>query len=745
MSQATPTPPPPSASWQQLFAKRSGAGEQAPGLLYEQSLSNFINAFIDPSNKLAPKNADEVVDDLKAIWEDQGWMPVDELTTTLLRRYRPTARTHEIAAVQKRLHERYNSPEPLAGAQRKQHAPLTISLLHLFAITTNTPVTLIMLDLSNMGNTNAHFHNLTALRDGKSLQDTPQDEARGMTDRAARISVNLVSEAVRESGIRYSQGSSQVLEIRLGGDEFLVAGININREVAEAGLRLGMLRNEEFCAQGGLLLHQYGKLISMLRTGFGIAGATIPLDRNTRPGQDLQKAEKQISQLKQEVGVNRLGRLGQNVLSIAEGESDSAPYALSPAEILAAAHGLNYLPRLHTEMTEAACNDINAALRQHGVIEAATPPLNEADCLNLLQQELPPLILAHAQERHTHFRQLSVQAGTDYEQQHIPPDLPRGVNPYEASDTHDGITPLMAGRLISNFMQVCEQHYSRFLKADSTRAAIQPTPDPALAYKSPHERELVSIRREWNEQGLKIHPVTQKMFEKVLGFFNPTDPATDLLMGDTMPEVFGNFMNDSQPMPGALSHAHAFGFKAAMHNLAGVNALLGSQNANLVLRHFAQHILVGSFVAQGFAREDFIAGHQGGGEMPVAVKPKDATDIGMIRQLEMVSREIEARVKTFQTQNIADFIRTAGGHVPATLDAAMTFGQIPDPRRPEYPGVDATTHFQPLKHRNAAGLALSGGANLYMLDTATELLVEGKRAKRAAGICAQPYLAPPRP
>jgi len=745
MSQATPTPPPPSASWQQLFAKRSGAGEQAPGLLYEQSLSNFINAFIDPSNKLAPKNADKVVEDLKAIWEDQGWMPVDELTTTLLHRYRPTARTHEIAALQNRLQERYNSPEALTGFQRKQHAPLGISLLHLFAVTTHTPVTALMLDLSNMGNTNAHFHNLTALRDGKSLQDTPQDEARSMTDRAARITTNLVAEALQESGIRYSQGPSQVLAYRIGGDEFMLAGLNMDEETARKGLALGLQRTEDFCAKSGLMDHEYGKGKDRQRAGFGIAGGVIKLDGQTRPGPDLQKAEKQTSQLKQEVGINRRGRLGRNVLAVAEGDGHGAPEALSPAELLSQAHELGFLPRLHRTLTADAQADINTALRQHGVIEQTTPPLQASDCLSLLQQELPPLILARAQTQHAHFRQLKLQAGSLYPTQHIPLDLPRGTNPYQASAAHEGITPQQAGQLLGVFQQVCTQDYARFLKDDSVRTPAPQRPDPALAYKSPYERELVSLRREWDAQGLKIHPVTQKVFEKVLGFFNPTDPATDLLMGDTMPEVFGNFMNDSQPMPGALSHAHAFGFKAAMHNLAGVNALLGSQNANLVLRHFAQHILVGSFVAQGFAREDFIAGHQGGGEMPVAVKPKDATDIGMIRQLEMVSREIEARVKTFQTQNIADFIRTAGGHVPATLDATMTFGQIPDPRRPEYPGVDATTHFQPLKHRNSAGLALSGGANLYMLDTATELLVEGKRAKRAAGICAQPYLAPPRP
>jgi GGDEF domain-containing protein len=730
MTQAQPDPPSPSVSWQALFPKRRGqSGQQPPGLLHEQSVSNYLKAFIDPGNPLSPTHPDQVVSDLKGIWQEHGFLPVDELTMTLLRRYRPTASPVAAAALQQRLKSRYDSPESLTGFQRKQYAPLVTGLAHLYAVTTGQAVTLVECDMSNMGFTNEHFRNLMALRDGVEPDKVPVEKVHQLTDQAARVVTNLARKTLNRAAAEVGQPGSQILAFRTGGDEIRFLCLGLRPDQVEQRLQKQAIPSiERFTAAAGLHDHAHGKHPNnRWRNGFGIALTSFGLDAQTRPGLEMHAAEQRLERQKQTLGTARRGRLERTVLPLRETPDRSEPGTLSTPELLKLAHQTGYLKNSYSRVNPQARAEIREVLQAHGVIDPAQPRLNGPDLLGLLQQELAHELGTQAAQRHQRYQQLKAVAGTLYPPQHLPLDYAIGSNqnPY-------ALEPATAGLVLQNFEALLgRQRYGHFLS--TAPYASEALSDSSALFKKPFEREVLALRQDWTRTGTRVDATTQRLFEHVLGIFNPIDPSTSTLMGDMMPEVFGQFARDTRHLEQQTGSngLTAFGFRASMNNLAGINKKLGSQNANLLLHHFAQHVVLGSFAAAGFDPEQLIAGHLGGGHLVVAVPPMVASATRTTEaHLQRVADEIKRRVDELQRQPVGDFVRQRGGVLPDGLDANLTFADIPDPKRAGCEGIETMTNWLVLRERDGNGLPVNGGANLGRLNQQAERLIDARRTER---------------
>lgn len=720
-------PPAPAQEIRALFTK------PGTGLYYEQFVTAFLRSF--------PAPMATVLGDLKAIWQTEGYVRPEDLPARLLPRYLPDAPPQAVTILQEQIKARFENPEKLTGYRHKQHAPLGIGMSHLFGVLTGQPVTLFLGDVSGMGAQNEHNAKLIARRDGLSLAQMDLSDAEALTDRLVGLATTTTLQTLAR-GARLNNKSVTWDPYRLGGDELAITApglpVEMGRHLNRTAVAPAM---ETLTAKTGSHKHEHTKhRDNRTRAGFGLAFAALPLDANTRPAHIDREADRMIERQKHLNGMVRRGRLDFRRTSY-----------LSPSDCFALAAESGYLPEApRHRLNDAARAAMENKLRENGTIDRTTPPLSDNDINNFLQLELANHLYQNARSQYDANRDLSQRLRTDY------PRKPEGIDldpGQRALQPYDHLSPEDAGDLLRSTQRVMQQEYEmlRPPRPQTTRTDIQ---DPSLPlFSTPLEREDRQLSLRLDEAGISLAPAQRQLLTNLLGSFSPLDPATGALMGDVMPAIFGRFREDAERLDGwrqsetagatALRHqlgndeqklqAHTLGI--AMANLAGINAVLEShENANIVLRHFANHIVIGAFEEMGIRRTNFELGHEGGGNMYAAIRPIIETPNGLVAMndelLQAVQEEISLRTQQMGQMKVASFIREQGGEPPPGLSESLRFCDIPDPKRPNQPGIDVSTCRMVLRGTNEKGQSMSGGENYTLLRRKTEEEVKARRERR---------------
>lgn len=740
-----------------------------PDLIYGQSVSAFLQVF-EQQGQLP------VLDALKQIWTDKGFLTPDKLVAEMMALYLPDIDPAARQLLAEQVGERLVDQEPLTGFQRKQHAPLLTGLSHLFAVVMDKPVTLVLADYSNMGGTNEFFRDLIAQARGCTPQEVPDEEAFKYTDDAARITARLAESAFkRGAAAAFQLTDLQVFAYRTGGDElaFVCHGLT---EVQTTQLLHDYVEPaiEDFTAEAGLQRHPHGKhKTDRWRDGFGVSFAAMALDAHTRPGKDMEYADARINENKAFTGMKRRGsvppcgldtpemkdlmRLMQDA-GVLGGEAPEAtkdastpetPAAQPQEDLIEMADGLEGLTtaqdlkaaaydptqpvgskerlKAHREKQAPAREELMGRLRNMGGDPEQLQHLKGEALLNHVKLLAAQQLESELQKFATRYEALSRAAGTNI----------KGVTSLSQAD---------AKKLLTNINKVMDR------APHGTMRQMPPKQDRHLdttsksLFRTQLEREHDTLSAKLTARGVVLDPQQRSQLEKIIACFSPIDPATKTLMGDLMPEIFGRFAEDAASLRGYVqkqattgnaavlgamgiaspNEIKARGLCVALHNLGGGNALLGHKNADIILHHFASHIVEGSFKAAGINPNSVEVGHEGGGRLVIAVRPfVERTDGGSMvmndAHMHKVQTEINRRIQEMQNTSIESFIKGKGGVMPDRLPAGMLFKQIEDPKRAYYPGMDVTTAYIEL---NAAE---KGGRNRDHLVKQTESRIAEKR------------------
>lgn len=735
-------------------------------IIYGQSVTSFVSVFTENPDK------PHILQSLKTIWQTQGFLSPEELVKPLLDIYYDDApaEARDILALQ--IAERLSDIEPLTGFQRKQHAPLLTGLAHLHAIVMEQPASLVMADFSNMGGTNEFFRKLMAVERGVSVDQIDEREAFALTDKAAHIVSQLSLEAYKQGATAlYGVENPHVYAHRTGGDEIAFVGIGINAEQSEDILnQYVMPAVEDFLARAGLQQHEHAKARDdRWRDGFGVAFSSMALDRTTDPGKDLAIADQIISENKNMVGIRRRGKVPPS-LALDSPEMQKLLQLMQDADALGAENPATTeaaskpdpidQPEQHItvdpdkkdidptqpigsrekvrrkQFTQMLAAEKRDTLLRLGMNKSEMDGLKEEELSSAIVQRQIGALRDNAAAHAARYQALSVAAGTSYN--------PRG----------GVLSAQKAGQLLSNIKAVMEgDRYGRFLvKAPPKVSAFADIQLPKNnLFRTQLERGHDLMTATFAQRGVQIGQGVYTRFDRILSCFSPVDPATRCLMGDLMPEIYGQFAKDADKLRGHIASLpeqerqrfmagigakkmddlKSRGLCVQMHNLAGVNQLLKHNNADIVLHHFANDVVKGSFRQLGIDPNSVEVGHDGGGRMILAVRPIVKTVDGsrMVDEKMMmdVQKEMHRRMVEFQQTPIATFIEQRGGKAPAELDRNMTFGQVKDPKRDYYPGTDITSSYMTLHQTDTHGNRLTGGRSKETLVRMTEERISLKR------------------
>ena len=709
-------PEPPSPALERLFKGDSG-------LIYDQAVTSYLQAFTD-SGLGMPK----VLRELKTVWTRDGFLAIDDLTQALLQKTHPGLPGEAVDILHQQIQNRYRDPEPLTGYDRKQHAPLTIGLGHLYGVLTGRPVALVMMDDMNLGGLMEHVDKLMAVRDGRAPGQTQEGgPAYKLADRILTAMAGTAREAY-ETGIRDSRRMVSLALHRFGGDEktALLTGLS-QVEVERLNETYVIPAGEALMAQLGLLTNPYLKdRDNPLRAGTGTAMSIVMLDGKTRPGYDLVAAEDGLTRTKREIGMDRQGYLSSDYFNSLGRLVPPAGYART--------------------------------LREEGVVDYAEP-LTVWDQGNLFQLEMAARRYRQAESRHEHLVHLAQQSGAFHERPANPLDHVRaetdGVGNVKWRDDRRhapySMSPQEAAHVLDAMEQVLQKpQYARFLnRPENAIRAERSSTRRQFLFATPIELEALRFDHVAETNGLSLRDRQKMLCHTLLGSFSPTDPATGTLMRDVMPELFGRFARDTELLrlharsnPKLLPRTRpedlrCFAVSVSLNNLAGVNKLLGNDNANLVLRYFTEHVVQGSYAAHGIGREYLESGHEGGGHLMILNRPvfekEGRLHCVSLNRIGKIEAEMEKRMKKWRRQNVTQFLHGMGAAIPDGLDPALVFGDIKDPKR-STPGISLATAHLELSTMDSEGRYVTGGRLRSQLaairDEKIDLQRGGTRASR---------------
>lgn len=688
------------------------------GLMYCQSVIPYLKIFARQTGMAT------VLRNLTDIWEQDGFLPIDNLTSRMLKKTCPDLPEQAVHILHGQIRDHYRDPEPLTGYDRKQHAPLTIGLGHLCAVLTGQPVALVMMDDSNLGGLIQHLDKMIVVRDGRPPGQTGEGtEAYAMTDRILTVMAGVASDAFAVG----MPENCRMHRARTGGDEQVFLTVGATRQELQARIDTRAVPEVERLMAGlGLTSHEHLKdRDDRVRAGSGKAFTVLMLDRDTRPGVDLIAADENLGQVKLEIGIGRRGRL-------------SAGYFNSLNE-------------------RAPPPDYERELKGRGVVDASQK-LTENDTANLYRLEEANRHYEWAARQQETFNRLSRQNGTKYPRAPQALDYMRGENNPETGGIdwqderrlapYDHLSAPVAAGVLAAMNRVLEKpKYARYFHRPAPAAETARSENRTdLLFATPMELEALRFDHRVSRAGLQLKGEQREYCHDLLGSFSPRDHATGTLIKDVMPELFGRFMHDTgnlkahlrswpEALPGIKPEQMAcYGFAASLGNLAGVNKLLGSDNANVVLRGFTR-LVEGSFRECGVPPEYLELGHEGGGNLIGLVRPvvwhENKLSLVTERKLERAERVMAKRMARLKAQKIAPYLKRHGGTVPADLNPNLTFGDIADPKR-NTKGITLTTLIMRLDPEDAQGRPVSGGLRRAELARLRDAKIDAQRAGNRA-------------
>lgn len=806
--QRSPAAIPPELS--ALFANErlavQGEHKKGAGIIYEQAVSAFLSSFIDPEIPHAPQTHTILLEDLRTLWLQEGFLPPDELKLRLMRRYCPDLPDTAFETLAELLASRYNNLEPLTGFQRKEHAAVTTGLAHLYAVLTDNPVSMVEFDFLNMGGTNEFRRKLIAAARGVPVSAIDEKEAWAFTDQSARVISGIAREAMQVGAKALGIPDAQIYGFRTGGDEMRLVCVGISQAQSDQIIRdYVQPAIEKFTAEAGLHDHEHTKSRDDdFRRGFGAVCATIALNRHTRPGFELEQVDRRIAENKLMVGVRRQGKLpGAAATDLTPKENlaqyeDGMPPELRELLELSRSAGLidpdtdeiedeedddgrgkskaesslkfaTLDPGAEDESTmdpakagkggggakggrkkrskkveKQSRKELESRLKNMGITRDLSKASDD-DVREVVQNTVAFKLQSDIKRHAAHYDGLKQKCGTIYKPEHSA----FGRDADFRSKQGFAMTSDQASKLLNASANVLQFRYGRFLTP--LPEAMRPFPGvaiPPTLFRTPTETDTRLMHAALENGGIHLNGPQRRLFENVLASSSPVDSATRTYVGDVMPAIYGQFAKDTarlqqhleknpnllasmgNPNPADLK---ARAMAVSLENLAGINKLLGHDNANIVLNHFAHNIVLKSFETAGIGRENVEIGHDGGGRMLLAIRPIVGSAAGTRaltdHDIKVVQSEINRQMQDFKNQNVFTYLEAAQGTIPKGLDPQMKMSDIPDGKgRPELKGLDATSTVTSLNYRSEQGLVIRGGEHKDILVKQVENDISAKRS-----------------
>ncbi|QQG36150.1 MAG: hypothetical protein HYS17_11780 [Micavibrio aeruginosavorus] len=593
-----------------------------------------------------PQNTDDVLRDVKGVWEKKGFLSPAELRSELIRKYLPDSDPALKKFVEDMELSR-NRPEVVTGYMKKEHAYSATGLAHLYAKEMNKPIAMAEVDFSNMGGTNDEYRRRIAAERNVPVEAVNKADAEHMTDRAVKVLSDSMVDSLRDG----LPPGAKIIPIRTGGDELRLIFTGVDDPDALKKLTDSMHNGVEKKVAGmGLQDHPHLKAPDdPVRNGFGAALAIQDMRKIENPHNIIQELDDKIKAAKTRIGHERLGTVDEASI-----RSDVAE-KIDKGE-LKVADGV--------DRQTAIDKVVNDEIKKSKIISAVLRHDNPLHNPNLKQG------LAGTQ---AYIEKVAAQAGTT---PIVHADVPDAI---AKSDPVGARRPVAAAPLAG---------------IDERRAAI------ALENVKPAGRPLSGAEKFFVEQSAHaltpVDPSAQALMpndipkmvemyaaenEEFKRQFDPSDP--DVRQGLAKAGLKG--MQDVSP------HVMAVSF----HNLAGLNNDLGHHNADLVLRHFGNDIIENSMKKAGFdagaGPKPYTIAHHGGGNFSVLMKPAavgaDGKPVFMSPDMiKGIEKDIASRVEELNRQPVDKFLEQRGVHIDEDLRAHIdkkglkSFADIGDPK-----------------------------------------------------------------
>ncbi|MDD3020024.1 MAG: hypothetical protein PHX61_03465 [Alphaproteobacteria bacterium] len=633
--------------------------DQFEHLLEGDEVERFLAAFVLPEDVRNaardksptvkfPENTNDVLQDVKSIWNEKGFLSPAELRAELFEKYSPNSdATFKKFVTDIELSR--NVPESVTGYLSKEHAYIATGLGHLYATETGRAISMAEVDFSNMGGTNKEFEKRIAQERGIPVDQVDPKDAERLTDDA----VKLLSDSMTSTLAKELPEGAKIVPIRTGGDELrlMFTGIEDPSELNRIKTMMHVAIEQHVAAMG-LQDHPHLKdPTNQTRNGFGAAIAIQDMRNINVPATLIQELDERIKIEKEVLGKARLGLIDEkSTVQKIEMELDSGkikiPDGMDKDTFLAS--GLetkrqrvkNYADTLHSR------NPLHNPLLEGGVkgftsyIDSATSAMADT-----------PLV----------FRPLPEAVAND---NYSLENRPRGLGPLSSLEDRRSVSA--ESFLRTNFVDMSGS--DRFFLGQSIKNM---TPiDPSAQVMMP--KDMIAM--------IGIYGTEAEEFRNTI---DPTDPKTaEALKGAGLRSV-----DDISP------HVMAVSF----HNLAGLNNQLGHHNADLVLRHMGSEIIASSMESSGLGGDEktgkkpYIIAHHGGGNFSVLIDPAVHDKQGSLQfvsegKVAEVEKEIAKRTIDLNGQSVGDFLERGGVKVDdnirksLAMDGASTFAGIEDPK-----------------------------------------------------------------
>ena len=631
----------------------SGSDGRFKSILEGDEVERFLKQFIvsdaerarmlaaDPKANVGalPQSVDQVLSDVKKIWNEKGFLAPNELKAALIEKYLPNA-DPKVTSYIRQIESARGAPESTTGYLGKEHAYSATGLAHLYAKETGRPIAMIEADFSNMGGTNKHF---TAMLEREGVTGAAAiKQGMHMTDQAVAL---LCKSLTSDLADNLPKGA-KIVPIRTGGDEvrLLITGVEDKRELT----RLTDLMHagvEKQVAAMGLQDHAHLKAATVpVRNGFGIALAAQDMRTIENPQTLVQELDARINEAKRNIGLARLGqidtemarenveqKINRGALTVPEGQTREQFVTAQVDELARAAKASSELLHQSNPQRNPALPSGSAGFDDY--VKTASSSLKPGP---LTSTPLPGVLSAP---------------------EPIGENRPAGVKP---------LAPL-------------EERWNALATQSLERDG---------ARMSPTDRHMLSL----SVSGLSAQdPSAQTFMPKIVG------PTVEAYAAET-----AEFRQQWKPEdPAVKSALSAAGLKSvaditpqamavSFHNLAGLNSSLGHHQADIVLRSLSGDIIENSLKAAGVPPgppKPYAIAHHGGGNFSVMIQPGGTGPDGKPwftspEQIAKAELEIKQRTAEMNKVGVAEFLASKGVTITEEVRGQLpkTFGDIQDPK-----------------------------------------------------------------
>ena len=625
-------------------------------LLKGDETGRFLDQFVLPDAARAdlesrapgltlPKTREDVLRDVKGIWQEKGFLSPAELRAELMQKYLPNSDPKLVSFI-KDVELSRNQPEATTGYMNKEHSYSATGLAHLYAEMDGRPIAMVEVDFSNMGGTNDKFRAMLAAERGVPVDTIPKSEAEKLTDRAVR----LLSDSMATDMKRELPPGAKLAVVRTGGDEvrLLFTGVEDPAELRRLQnvLHASM---EKHVAAMGLQDHPHLKdPYNPERNGFGAAVTIQDMRKIDDPKALIQLLDHASSKRTTELGQVRLGRID-------EVKERAALGAAIDNKTLRIPEGMT-----REAFVDARINQAKADVKLVSQALRANNPMHN-----------PELRQGVAGFNDYVDRATRTMAESQIVARPLPEALAGKPPAGDARPAH--LRPMAP--INERQLAVAEQHFrganmtlsagERYLLGQSITGLT--SIDPAAQVKMPKEIAAAA----------EIYAAEAKEVQRS---FDPKDPETNRALKQAgIASVL-----DIKPQAMAVS----------FHGLASFNSVLGHENADYALRDMSASLIEGSLRQAGIdapkgAPKPYEIAHHGGGNFSVLIKPvvTGADGKPMIvspDKIREVERGIMDNLRDFSKKPVAEFLESKGVPVDANMRAALAskgvtdFASMPD-------------------------------------------------------------------